>query len=291
MAPPEPLTPLADHTQLPVADFAANGVAILPDVLSGSEVAALRTACDSCLEQWKASSTAHNQPSAYCWGPEAWILIHLNHPDFFASDATRPFLPRILNAVASPAILSGLRKIFGVDDMGGPDCTIRQINYYIDPPRQGRPPNWHRDSQFFAGGDNELERRTIAEEANPTREVHVHIPLLPTTHSGFVPGSHLRWDTPEEHRVRMAVDEASGTRGCGEIQGGCELQLEPGDASIFHVNGLHRGRYDVGYMRRTIAITVGDNERPRWEETTAVFCLPSVSLCTCPEPVLAFMSM
>ena len=70
-----------------------------------------------------------------------------------------------------------------------------------------------------------------------------------------------------------------------------ELQLEPGDASIFHVNGLHRGRYDVGYMRRTIAITVGDNERPRWDETTAVFCLPSVSLCTCPEPVLAFMSM
>ena len=30
----------------------------------------------------------------------------------------------------------------------------------------------------------------------------MHIALVPTRATAVVPGSHLRWDTPEEYRVR-----------------------------------------------------------------------------------------
>jgi len=129
-------------------------------------------------------------------------------------------------------------------------CLLIPDNvYYIDPPGETRIGNWHRDSQFFRSGDEEAEHGDIIAEADPPREMHMHIPLVPTAASELVPGSHNRWDTPEERNIRLN-DPVNG-----EMPGALRLNLEPGDLAFFHVNALHRGLYYQGVPRRTIAVT------------------------------------
>ena len=48
-----------------------------------------------------------------------------------------------------------------------------------------------------------LEECTPLREGDPPREVHMHIPLVGTSASEVVPGSHVRSDTPEESRIRQ----------------------------------------------------------------------------------------
>lgn len=134
---------------------------------------------------------------------------------------------------------------------------MMQINYYIDPPGETRIGGWHRDCQFFPGVDEEAQKRAIAEEADPPRELHMHIPLVPTQATEVVPGSHNRWDTPEEHQIR--TKDATSDKMPGRLV----IQLQPGDLAFFHVNALHRGMYHKGVRRRTIAVTFGRASHPR----------------------------
>lgn len=42
------------------------------------------------------------------------------------------------------------------------------------------------------------------------------------------------------------------------------LELEPGDVAFFHVNAIHRGTYDHGVPRRTIAVTYARRDFARF---------------------------
>ena len=77
-------------------------------------------------------------------------------------------------------------------------------------------------------------------EADPPRELHMHIPLVATAASELVPGSHRRWDTPEETHIRRNDPKSDA------MPGAFRLELEPGDLAFFHVNSLHRGLYYQG---------------------------------------------
>jgi hypothetical protein len=219
------------------------GYLTVPKVFDADRVAKLYEVCESTFEQWKRESTKDNQPMGYCYGPTAWVLIHLNHPRYYQQHPE--WLSRVLDAVAHPLAQQILRDIFGEDGI------MMQINYYIDPPGETRIGGWHRDCQFFPGMDEEAQKRAIAEEADPPRELHMHIPLVPTHATEVVPGSHNRWDTPEEFQIRTK-DSTSDN-----MPGRLAIQLTPGDLAFFHVNALHRGIYTHGVRRRTIAVTFG----------------------------------
>ena len=64
---------------------------------------------------------------------------------------------------------------------------MTQINYYIDPPtpeRDGRPGVWHRDGFDNDGKLPDEDKAALLEElAYPPKELHLHIPLLPTAHT------------------------------------------------------------------------------------------------------------
>ena len=85
----------------------------------------------------------------------------------------------------------------------------------------------------------------------------MHIPLVPTAASEVVPGSHLRTDTAEEGRIRNEDPHSD------EMPKSVRLRLEPGDLAFFHVNALHRGSYEKGVLRRTIAVTLNRAADPR----------------------------
>lgn len=227
-----------------------HGYLLLRDALNGVVVSALHEAAEHALAQWRAYSSADNQPGQFWASPDGWIVIHLNHPRYFVD---RPeFLLRILDAIATPAAIDAITQI-----MREPPVFM-QCNLYIDPPSKptSNGGHWHRDCQFFAQGDETRERRLFEDEAEPPRELHMHIPLVSTQATGVVPGSHQRWDTPEESDIRRKNPT-------GEMPSGIRLPMCPGDIGFFHVNSLHRGYYEVGVPRRTIAITFGSRTKHR----------------------------
>ncbi|MCX5658668.1 MAG: phytanoyl-CoA dioxygenase family protein [Planctomycetota bacterium] len=232
------------------SDWQRDGFLVLPSVLDPTALHALREAADHALAQWRASSSADSEPGAFWNSPDGWILIHLNHPKYYAG--RDELLARVLNAIATPAAIDAVTQV-----MGEPPVFM-QANYYLDPRERQTAGggHWHRDCQFFSKGDDLVEQRLRAEEADPPRELHMHIPLVPTAASGLVPGSHARWDTPGELAVRR-------NNPTGAMPGGIRLQLQPRDIAMFHVNTIHRGYYEVGVPRRTIAVTFGAASRTR----------------------------
>lgn len=225
-----------------------DGYLVHRNVFEAALVENLREACDDSLAQWQRESIAEGEPGGYCYGPNAWVMLHLNHPKYQHHHPQR--LATLLNAVADPRVLAILNDIFREP------AVFSQINYYIDP-LQSRPDGWHRDSQFHAEFTGEDETSSIHREADPPREIHMHIPLVPTAATEVVPGSHLRTDTPEEDHIRRDAPDS------GEMPNTLRLHLEPGDLAFFHVNALHRGLYSQGVPRRTIAVTLNRASDPR----------------------------
>ena len=42
----------------------------------------LREVCDGALGQWQRESVLEGEPGQRCYGPTAWIMLHLNHPKY-----------------------------------------------------------------------------------------------------------------------------------------------------------------------------------------------------------------
>jgi hypothetical protein len=221
----------------------------LPQVFTRERVERLYAVCERSFEQWKREGTSDGEPMRYCYKPNAWCMIHLNHPKYHRQDPTG--LADLLNAVADPAVMEVIREVFA------DDAVMMQVNYYIDPPGETRIGDWHRDCQFYPGVDMEGQKKAVMEEGDPPRELHMHIPLIPSHATEVVPGTHNRWDTPEELRIRTQDAKSE------KMPGRLPIELVPGDLAFFHVNAIHRGMYYVGVPRRTIAVSFGRVAYPR----------------------------
>lgn len=224
------------------------GYLIVRNAFKAERVAKLFETCESVLDQWKRESTKEGEPGGHCYGPKAWVLANLNHPKYHRQHPEG--LPRLLDAVADPLVVRILGEIFREE------AILMKANFYIDPPGEGWTGGWHRDCQFFHK-DEEKERHAVAEEGDPPRELHMHIPLVKTASTEMVPGSHRRWDTAEELLVRRKAAQSD------KMPGALRIELEPGDLAFFHVNSIHRGLYPQGVLRRTITASYSRAAQPR----------------------------
>ena len=226
------------------------GYLILPGVIDADRMAQLSSLCLPAFENWAQTSATDGEPGGWHYKPDGFVMLHLNHPRHHQHQRDR--LPVLLDTIADVRVLNLLQQIFGSEPL------FNQNTMYYDPPEQARQSSWHRDSQFFCDdGDDATLKKLIAAEAAPPRELHMHIPLLPTAHTQLVPGSHDRWDTPEEHHIRTQ------NSGSDDMPNALTVKLSPGDLAFFHVNALHRGLYPVGQTRRTISVTYSHPQNPR----------------------------
>ena len=76
---------------------------------------------------------------------------------------------------------------------------------------------------------------------------------METSDVEYVPGSHLRWDTDEEYRIRLADGQANSRSNA--MPDAVRIHQHPGDAVAFEALGLHRGRYHTDKRRRTFMLT------------------------------------
>ena len=143
--------------------------------------------------------------------------------------------------------------------LGGREAFLNLVIFRLNPLADGRDGNWHRDSQFSAANDEE-EKATITKLIRSGTSIQMQIPLVPSADIEYIPGSHIRWDTPEEYAIRRA--EGGKNNRSNTMPGALRLALEPGDAALFNPYGIHRGRYHTIPVRRTLMLTYTKSSAP-----------------------------
>ncbi|WP_437480983.1 phytanoyl-CoA dioxygenase family protein [Sorangium sp. So ce1014] len=211
--------------------FRARGFFVVRDFLDAEGRAELRRACDVALLHTRALSreTGHSTPR-----------ISLLTDGVACLQDDPGALERIAALIGSPrvcALLSGL-ACPGEEDTP----RLKDAHYYHEPTRRDWDGDWHRDSQL-GQADPEVERAIVA----TTTSVHFRLALEDDDRLEIVPGSHARWDTPDELRIRRGADRTTP-----DMPNAARVALRAGDACVFHAWSIHRATYLRAPPRRTL---------------------------------------
>jgi ectoine hydroxylase-related dioxygenase (phytanoyl-CoA dioxygenase family) len=184
----------------------------------------------------------------------AFTSLHFcHHPDYLRG---RPEDRRyLLEAGADPEVLDIARRIHGEEPL------FRGLSLWFSPTESSSDGHWHRDTQFVHPDEADEFAHFGSFAENYGNGMQMQIALVPSDDSEYVPGSHLRWDTPQEHAIRRA-NGAQNWRS-NAMPGAVRVALGVGDAVAFNPIGLHRGRYHVDKLRRTFMVTVCRTSRPQ----------------------------
>lgn len=225
------------------AEWLQSGMIVIRGLYAPERVVWLRQTCERILNQWRQCSPETGEPGSL----EATSMRHLNHPAYFTNDPEG--LREMLAAIADPTALNLCRELFANEPL------FRCTSLFMNPATRHREGDWHRDSQFLFPDEN-FEQEKIVQANGVSDHIQLQIALVPSDDMEYVPGSHRRWDTPEEYAVRRADN---GAHNQNEMPGAVRIALEPGDAVGFNAYGLHRGRYHANRLRRTFMLTFTDS--------------------------------
>lgn len=239
------LEALAGHWQ-------QHGYIIVRELLPANRAAELAQIAELILQQWYVRSPETGEAGG---GPDATVMRHLNHPDYFAQ-AGRSDLVQLLDTVADEAVLQVCGRILAAS------ALFRCTSLFMNPQHVSQDGNWHRDSQFHHPDEDE-EKQAIAAGGDLGRSVQLQVALVPSSDVEVVPGSHLRWDSPAEYAIRRAEDKINSR--ANNMPDAVRVELEPGDAVAFNPLALHRGRYHADKRRRTLMLTYTSAQHPRFD--------------------------
>jgi ectoine hydroxylase-related dioxygenase (phytanoyl-CoA dioxygenase family) len=213
-----------------IVSFRQRSFGVIPRFLGAAEQAELRRACDAALLQARADSqaTAHTSSRISLLG------------DGRCLDHDLDVLPPIVAFASGRSVCALLRPLALPHETQAP--KLKELHYYHEQTKRDWDGDWHRDSQF--GRPNpELERELFA----ATTAVHLRVAFEDDDRLEIVPGSHTRWDTPEELRIRRGSDRATP-----HMPGAVRVLLRAGDACLFHAWSIHRATYRRAPIRRTL---------------------------------------
>ncbi|MCW7491902.1 phytanoyl-CoA dioxygenase family protein [Leptospira sp. 2 VSF19] len=108
---------------------------------------------------------------------------------------------------------------------------------FFNPEDPNKLPYWHRDIQYMGISEEKQFERIQRDFV-----WHFRIPLEPDPGICLVPGSHKRWDTEEERKIRL---ELEGKKNHEEISNQFLIPHNPGDLLVFSAHLIHKGNYDV----------------------------------------------
>lgn len=224
------------------------GYVVVRQLFDPARTAQLQRITDAILTQWRLENPETGKPGG---AASATVMRHLNHPGYFRQQPG--WLGELLDAVADPQVLAVAHTILGEEPL------FRCTSCFFNPLENSRDGDWHRDSQFGTPDPAE-EQQIIAQLSRSGTSIQMQIALVPSDDVEVVPGSHLRWDTPEEFAIRKA--EGGKNNRSNAMPGALRLALDPGDAALFNPYGVHRGRYHTDRSRRTLMFTYTKTSAP-----------------------------
>jgi hypothetical protein len=127
------------------------------------------------------------------------------------------------------------------------DFFFINTQLFFNPKNPEQKPYWHRDIQY-SGLPEERQRESILKDT----VLHFRVPLARDPGLEFVPGSHQRWDTEEERRVRLNL---GGRMSYEPLPDSIKLPHEPTDLLVFSAHLLHKGSYGEERLSFDILLT------------------------------------
>lgn len=212
-----------------------DGFVVLRECLTQTELAPLSAACDHVLGQIRSASQSAGHSSTHIKG--------LLDPAYYKGRAK---LLEGLIRFASSSMVVALARGLGQPHEG--PLNLRGVEYFHEPSQRDHDGAWHRD------GDEVQRPRSSAESGPAQRQtlLRFRIAFLPDDHLEYVPGSHLREDTPEELQARRGA-----IRNRPIASHSVRIALKPGDICLFNTWGIHRGLYRKQAPRRTLDLVFG----------------------------------
>lgn len=227
------------------------GYILVRGLFSPERTEQLGSICEEILQQWYCKNPETGEPGG---NPDAVSMRHLNHPGYFAHAPES--LNFFMDAVADDAVIETCRTILDEPPL------FRCTSLFMNPTKNSQDGNWHRDSQFLYPDESE-EKNLFAGAHSNGGGIQMQIALVPSDDSEIVPGSHRRWDTAAEYKIRKAAKGANNRS--NDMPGALRLALQPGDAFAFNAFGLHRGRYHADKKRRTLMLTYTRTSTPSYD--------------------------
>ncbi len=223
------------------------GYLVVRGVYDAERTALLGDICERLLAEWRRENPQTGLPGG---DRDAIVMRHLNHPAYFSKGEAG--FPEVMDAVADDRVLEICRSILGQEPL------FRCTSLFMNPLDTSDDGNWHRDTQHTYP-DEEEEKKVIANSGREGTGVQLQVALISSDALEYVPGSHKRWDTPEEYAIRRADGMANNR--ANTMPGAVRIALEPGDAAAFNSHGLHRGRRHTDIPRRTLMLTYTETSR------------------------------
>lgn len=234
-------------------EWSRNGYFVVPQLFDASLINTLRVICDDIFRQWLAESpdpfSASNNTN----------MAYLTEERYFREHPER--LGTLLEVIAHEKILSIFNQLFDVEPL------FHNTQYFFEPATETSAGNWHRDQQFDSAS-TESEKSFLSEKG-----FHAHIALVPDDNLEIIPGTHARWDTPEEFEIRKGKNDKKPNS--DEMPGAIRIRLNAGDACFFSAWSIHRGNYVAGKIRRTFDVIYGASPS-NYTPPPMCFSLPEV---------------
>ena len=164
---------------------------------------------------------------------------------------------KLFEFIASSALLRIVEKLI-------PAPAFLNTQLFFDPVNTEQQNYWHRDIQYDLSL-NEQKALILANSSMP----HFRIPLKSEKGIELIPGTHKRWDTPEELEVRTGNN---GKMPHHELPDGLVIEVNRGDLLIFSGKMLHRGKY--GGDRFALDVLYAEQKSPYLKSVNSD-CLPS----------------
>ena len=220
-------------------------------LLAPDEAEEMRLICEHAMRQWY-EAEPHLGRSVASDASEK--MRHVHHPAYFRD---RPgWLAKLLDLSADPRVLHMVRAVLPDEPLWG------GTTFWFNPRAGSRNGGWHRDMQFLTNSEEEEKQRLFGiPEDQRTTVVQLQIALVASDDTEVVPGSHRRWDTPEEYRIRRSDNFRHAQS--DEMPGALRVALRPGDAVAFNASALHRGRYHADKPRRTLMLSYARRSSPQ----------------------------
>ena len=148
---------------------------------------------------------------------------------------------------------------------------------FFDPVNKQQSNYWHRDPQYHLS----VEQQKAALAADV---IHFRLPLLDEPGIELVPGTHKRWDSGEELKVRLEQD---GHKNNQPLSQGKVIKLFAGDLLVFSANMIHRGLYGMNRLAFDILFC---SPEPSVIEFVNEDCLPAKNTLAKLEDSCAFVN-
>ena len=219
----------------PIDQFEKRGYAVLRGFFSDEEVSRLDSHVDRIYQKWRSENEAR------IFEHKLVNMHSLTSAEYFleAPDRRKDFF----ELIASPKLTETVKAIFG------PNIYFHNTQLFFNPSNRERLPYWHRDMQY-----SPIEDSVQSGEQRKMLSLHIRVPLIAEAGVEVVTGTHRRWDTELEKKVRFELDGHSNSEPLPNSE---LIKLARGDVLIFDAQMIHRGNYELNPERKALDLCVG----------------------------------